>query len=154
VKTINGAVDRKLMHFASSKGVVRKDIERAFGILMQRFHILATPCRLWDKQEAMYLLRTSFILNKMRVEHMRDKYDTHMDSNAVAGGPHAASQFGPETPVMLEWENRASVLADAPAGSWTPMAASRRMESMEAANHEALRLDLVEHLWARRLLQQ
>jgi Plant transposon protein len=154
VKTIKSADDRKLKHFASCQEAVRKDIERTFGILMQRFHILAVPCRMWHKQEAMDLLRACVVLHNMCVEHRRDNYDTPTYSNAVLGGPHAASQFAPEKTIVFQWENRASVPADAAAGTWSAMAASRRVESMDMAEHEALRLDLVDHLWARRGLQQ
>jgi hypothetical protein len=75
VKTIKGAVGAKLKHFSSCQEAVRKDIERAFGILMQRFHFLSSSCRMWNKEDAMEVLRACVILHNMCVEHRRDHYE-------------------------------------------------------------------------------
>ncbi|KAH9087384.1 hypothetical protein Ae201684P_000795 [Aphanomyces euteiches] len=37
-------------HFASAQEAKRKDIERVFGILQARFHILVTGSRLWSRE--------------------------------------------------------------------------------------------------------
>jgi hypothetical protein len=151
VKTIKGAVGAKLKHFSCCQEAVRKDIERAFGILMQRFHFLSSSCRMWNKEDAMEVLLACVNLHNMCVEHRRDHYEVPMYANAVSA---TSSQFVFETPVTFQWENIASIPAGAPASTWAAMAARRREESTDTLEHDALRLDLIEHLWARRGLSQ
>jgi Plant transposon protein len=150
-KAIKGAVETKLKCFSSFQEAMRKDIERVFGILMKRFHFLSSLCRMWNKEDAMEVLRACIILHNMYVEHRRDHYEVPMYANAVSA---VSSQFASDTPVTFQWENMVSVPADAPAGTWAAMAASRREESTDSLEHETLRLDLIEYLWAKRGLSQ
>ena len=43
----------------------KKDIERAFGILQARCHVLTTGCCLWDCQAMKLVIKTFVILNNM-----------------------------------------------------------------------------------------
>ena len=45
VQSIGDPVDEKRKHFAKRQGVVHKDVERAFGVLQSRFHIVRNPVR-------------------------------------------------------------------------------------------------------------
>ena len=45
VKTIPVPQDCKRQHFASPQEVIRKDVERAFGVLQARFAIVRGPAR-------------------------------------------------------------------------------------------------------------
>lgn len=46
----------------------RKDIERAFGILQARWHILDRPCRLWLLHDIRQVMYACIILHNMIVE--------------------------------------------------------------------------------------
>lgn len=54
--------------FAARQEAVRKDVERAFGILVKKFHILAKPIRLWDETEIRNLIYACVILHNMCCE--------------------------------------------------------------------------------------
>lgn len=48
VQTIHEAQEEKKKHFAKMQEGVRKDVERAFGVLQGRWEILRNPCRQWE----------------------------------------------------------------------------------------------------------
>ena len=50
VKTIASPQTRKEKLFSTMQESKRKDIERAFGILQSRFHIITVPCKLWSSR--------------------------------------------------------------------------------------------------------
>jgi hypothetical protein len=99
----------------------------------------------------MEVLRACVILHNICVEHRWDHYEVPLYANAVST---ISTQFVSETPVTFQWENMALVPTGAPAGTWAAMAARRREDSTGTDEHHALRLDLIEHLWARSGLSQ
>jgi Plant transposon protein len=69
VKTLQNPVTRMQKMFASAQEAKRKDIERAFGILQARFHILTSPCRLWDRFAMKRVMKTCVILHNLIIDH-------------------------------------------------------------------------------------
>lgn len=55
-------------HYAAMQESVRKDVERAFGILVKKFHILARPIRRWYIEDIRTMLYTCIILHNMVIE--------------------------------------------------------------------------------------
>jgi Plant transposon protein len=72
VKTIPKPSTRMQKHFATAQEAKRKDIERAFGILQARFHILTSGCRLWSRDAMGTVIRTCVILDNMIVDYERE----------------------------------------------------------------------------------
>ncbi|XP_010469173.1 PREDICTED: uncharacterized protein LOC104749279 isoform X1 [Camelina sativa] len=70
--------------FASHQEVVRKDVERAFGVLQARFAIVKNPALLWDKVKIGNIMRACIILHNMIVEDERDGYTQHIQSNRTS----------------------------------------------------------------------
>ena len=60
--------------FATHQEAVRKDVERAFGVLQARFAIVKNPALLWDKIKIGKIMRACIILHNMIVEDERDGY--------------------------------------------------------------------------------
>ncbi|XP_033139845.1 putative nuclease HARBI1 isoform X1 [Brassica rapa] len=58
--------------FASKQESVRKDVERAFGVLQSRFAVVKNPSNLWDKSKIGNIMRACLILHNMIVEDERD----------------------------------------------------------------------------------
>ena len=74
VKTISNPVRAKDQQFSKRQEDVRKDVERAFGVLQARFRILDTPCKLWNSEDMRCVIIACIILHNMVVENERDRH--------------------------------------------------------------------------------
>jgi len=72
VKTISEAQGRKATAYAKSQEAVRKDVERMFGAIKARFHVMDRPCRMWDHGTIVCVLTACIILHNMVVENERE----------------------------------------------------------------------------------
>jgi hypothetical protein len=71
VKSVRYPVDDIQSLFAESHEAARKDVERAFGVLVMRFMILQHPIRMWYLDDICNLLYCCIILHNMIVEERR-----------------------------------------------------------------------------------
>ena len=51
---------------------MRKDVERAFGVMEARFAVVKSPSNLWDKYKIANIMRAYIILHNMIVEDERN----------------------------------------------------------------------------------
>ena len=103
---------------------LRKDVERAFGVLQARFAIFAQPARAWSKEKLHRIMRTCIILYNMIVEDERgSEEDLQYEQIRVAVVPSRSSASDFSTFV-----NNYKELRD------------------ESAHHQ-LRNNLIKHLW-------
>ena len=58
--------------FVTAQESKRKDIERTFGILQPRFHVLPSGCRLWDRRAIATVMRTCVILQYLVLDYERE----------------------------------------------------------------------------------
>jgi len=85
VKTIHIPQRPKVKLFAKHQEAVRKDIERASGVLQARFAIVYGPARHLDKGELGMIMKACVILHNMIVEDERDSYGLTFDYEHVEG---------------------------------------------------------------------
>ncbi|XP_062147735.1 uncharacterized protein LOC133856695 [Alnus glutinosa] len=71
VKTIHAPQGNKRKHFAKTQESVRKDVERAFGVLQARFAIVQGPTRSFDHEMLKNIMIACIILHNMIVEDER-----------------------------------------------------------------------------------
>ena len=64
----------KAVLFVQTQQAVRKDVERAFGVLQARFAIVKNPALFWDKVKIGKIMRACIILQNMIVENEQDGY--------------------------------------------------------------------------------
>lgn len=76
VSTIAEGSSKKEKRFASTQEALRKDVERAFGVLISRWALLVKPFILWERHRATNVMKTSIILHNMVVEARQDGYDS------------------------------------------------------------------------------
>jgi hypothetical protein len=69
VKTFPQPKTRMQKMFASAQEAKRKDIERSFGILQARFHILTSRYRLWDRDAMSTVIKTRVVLHNLIIDY-------------------------------------------------------------------------------------
>lgn len=110
----------------------RKDVERAFGVLMSRFAIIKTPARLWQKDVLESIITACIIIHNMIIENEKDDptiCEANPESNIdeITADIH---RIGPENQEKFE------------------TFLSRYKAVHDTNQHFQLRNDLIEHLWA------
>jgi hypothetical protein len=103
----------------------RKDIERAFGVLQQRWAIVKNPCRQWDLDTITDIMLACVILHNMIIE---DEKDCNLESLF-------------ENDVLLQPRTSDFTFRDLQQGI-------RDVEDI--TQHYNLRNDLMDHLWQKR----
>ena len=73
MKTISNPGNPKEQLFSKKQEAFRKDVERAFGRLLIKWHILNVAARSWFLENVKKIWRTCFILHNMKI---RDNDDT------------------------------------------------------------------------------
>nr|KAJ0214982.1 hypothetical protein LSAT_V11C300148690 [Lactuca sativa] len=67
-KSFSFPADEKRQLFKLAQESVRKDVERAFGVLKQKRHIIKHPARSWDRAKLTKVLTACVILHNMIIE--------------------------------------------------------------------------------------
>ena len=71
IQSIRLPQNQKHSLFAQTQEAVRKDVERAFGVLQARFAVVRNPSNIWDKEKIGNIMRACIILHNMIVEDER-----------------------------------------------------------------------------------
>uniref|UniRef100_A0A0D3B2C6 DDE Tnp4 domain-containing protein n=1 Tax=Brassica oleracea var. oleracea TaxID=109376 RepID=A0A0D3B2C6_BRAOL len=123
----------KAVLFAQRQEAVRKDVERAFGVLQARFAIVKNPALFWDKVKIGKIMRACIILHNMMVEDERDGYNQFDVSGFQQEDDHGSSY------VDLTYST------DIPTNIANMMDVRTRIRDRQM--HQQLKNDLVEHVW-------
>ncbi|XP_026439677.1 protein ALP1-like [Papaver somniferum] len=57
--------------FTKMQEGARKDVERAFGVLQAKWHIVRGPVEYWDEEDLKFIMLACVILHNMIIEHER-----------------------------------------------------------------------------------
>jgi hypothetical protein len=101
VKTISSPILPKEMEFVKAQEGCRKDVERAFGVLQQRFVVARFPSLSWSKDHMWEVMNCCVCLHNMIIENER-KYLIPLSEQAAPyerEGPHAQ----PNHQVSASW---------------------------------------------------
>ena len=110
---------------------MRKDIERCFGVLQQRFAIIREPGRSWHVSHLTNIIKACIIMHNMIVEDERDNYSVQFD---------------------LDYEHCSFNVAPSIQHGGQPeeLVRQQRQRAVHDKNvHTRLLDDLVEHIWQR-----
>jgi len=124
VKTIPHPQGNKRKYFARAQEAVRKDVERAFGVLQSRFAIVRGPAHFWDDITLGYIIKVCVIMHNMIIE---DEGEVDTEERFESGGDNVTPSHEP-TPDLEEF-----------------IKAHKKIRDNET--HNQLQEDLVEHLW-------
>lgn len=152
VDSFHGSIEEKQRNFSMAQEAARKDIERCFGVLVQRFQILSRPLRHFYWEDTVDLLDCCIILHNMVVENRRSEYNVGLHEYAQQTTVPLAPRETDRPPVTL--------FGSAVSGQETADLHPSEVRSMNIAalterlknpvEHHSLKNDLVEHLWARK----
>ncbi|XP_055622682.1 uncharacterized protein LOC129766197 [Toxorhynchites rutilus septentrionalis] len=124
VQSIASPVGQKKKHSAAMQESTRKDVERAFGVLMSQFGIIYNPARLWNKEDLASIIRTCIILHNMVIEDERDHlFERHENENSIV--PERSEAVYAEFLTRFEYVHNFNI-------------------------HYQLQNDLIEHLWSKK----
>ncbi|XP_070055677.1 uncharacterized protein [Nicotiana tomentosiformis] len=126
VQTICEPCSTKKKYFAMKQESCRKDVERTFRVLQQRFAIVAGPSRFWKKEVLHDIMTICIILHNMIIENERDLNAPIQDD--LEGPPPTVEMAVDENQRFQEFLSR-----------------HRRIKDKDA--HFALRNALIYHLW-------
>ncbi|XP_024004167.1 putative nuclease HARBI1 [Eutrema salsugineum] len=133
VKSIPLPQDEKSRCFAKRQESVRKDVERAFGVLQARFAIVRNPALVWDKEKIGKIMRACIILHNMIVENERGTYTQfnladfeQVDASRTSHVDRTYSTYMPTNILNL---------------------IGNRKKVRDKEIHQRLKDDLVEHIW-------
>jgi hypothetical protein len=135
----NNAVDK---NFTSWQESIRKDIERAFGVLQARWAILRNPARQWDRPYLDGIVECCVILHNMIVE---DEHDLHYEARSDEM-EFEYDDFDGNIVRSIEFEAAVTNRPDVP-GPFASML-TRIGEVNNKQRHRQLRDDLKHHLFA------
>ncbi|GKC32581.1 putative nuclease HARBI1 [Tanacetum coccineum] len=133
VKSISSPQIRKHRLFAQHQEAVRKDVERAFGVLQARFAFLRHPCLIWDYEQMGQIMIACIIMHNMIVEDERETYRNY-DPSEFFNDTHTN---GNDDVVEYSTERIADLRSY--------MRNREQLRNREA--HSSLRNDLIEHIW-------
>ncbi|XP_024004407.1 putative nuclease HARBI1 [Eutrema salsugineum] len=133
VQSIPSPQGEKAKAFAKRQESIRKDVERAFGVLQARFTIIKNPALFWDKEKIRKIMRACIILHNMIVENERDGY-TQFDTKTFEQGEGSGTSEVDRTYSTNMPTNLNNLL-------------EKRNEVRNKIIHERLKQDLVEHIW-------
>ena len=142
-KSIKDPITAAKKFYAKMQESIRKDIERAFGVLQARFAIVKIAARQWKKSSMSMIMKCCIILHNMIVEDERDdeallnnlKFDARFETSQAKQAKDVQN-----TP-FVEATN-ASLIDGSIGARLKRMNIIRRRQS-----HDTLQQDLIEHLW-------
>jgi hypothetical protein len=124
VKTIPEPQGNKKKYFAKAQESVRKDVERAFGVLQSRFAIVRGAARYWDEETLDDIMKACIIMHNMIVE---DEGELNPHEHFDFGGENVQPSHEPHPDLDKFIE--------------------AHKKNRDNETHHQLREDLVEHLW-------
>ena len=130
--------------FASIQEAIRKDIERAFGVLQGKFNIISRPSKFFTIETMADVMRCSIILHNMCVEEREAlgmDVDEEENDYIVVGGGVPAMWCG------LDRMNGTSTIATE-TGSLAALCEAREFAD-DVAEHVRTKQLLMDHLWVR-----
>ncbi|CAH9106163.1 unnamed protein product [Cuscuta epithymum] len=115
--------------FAKCQESARKDVERAFGVLQSRWHVVKGPAHMWSATDLWKIMKTCIILHNMIIE------------SEVAQGINL-EDWKPESGEAVE-----NVTIEHDFTYLMSRINGRMKEIQDKRVHKDLKRDLINHLW-------
>ncbi|XP_021744211.1 uncharacterized protein LOC110710246 [Chenopodium quinoa] len=136
--------------FTDQQAAVRKDVERAFGVLQARFAILRQPALAYDEDILCDIIKGCIIMHNMIVEDERHNYtraDVLRRYYEEDGPQRTAARPGPSTSATVNNNEPFEFNVGRPPNIDFNAYFQRRIALRDRQIHSSLKQDLVEHIW-------
>ncbi|XP_021733024.1 uncharacterized protein LOC110699819 [Chenopodium quinoa] len=136
--------------FADQQVTVRKDVERAFGVLQARFTILRQPALAFDEDILCDIMKSCIIMHNMIVEDERHNYtraDVLRRYYEEDRPQRTAARAGPSTSATVNNNEPFEFNIGRPPNIDFNAYFLRRIDLRDTEIHSSLKQDLVEHIW-------
>lgn len=140
VKTISAPIGEAQEAFTAAQESLRKDIERAFGVLQARFAIVARPARTWKLEKLNKIMKCCVILHNMIVQDDRES------GRLWTTSPYA---YSARTERETDHTFQFSRLEPESSGDRPRTFIERYQDVINAGDHYALKRDLIQHVYQR-----
>lgn len=134
----NTPIDKNFTYWQES---IRKDIERAFGVLQARWGILTKPARQWHREYLDAVLECCVVLHNMIVEDEQDLF-AHMDEFEVEYDDFDGN-------IIRNTDSTISVRAPPEGPGPFALTLQRIVQINDSQRHRQLRDDLKHHLFTK-----
>jgi hypothetical protein len=156
MKTITNPDTAARRHFAKLQESLRKDIERAFGVLQARFAIVKNPALMWSSEKLHTIMSCCIILHNMIIEDEREldasDNDLEFHDPEPAGTAERRWKAVRSRHTRIKVSDNRQLLQKADGSPRNTIAAAcERIDAFtDAYGYHRLRNDLVCHLWSLR----
>lgn len=148
IDTFTDGMIRKHKTFGSAQESVRKDIEREFGVMISRWHILPKPCMYMDRSMCKKVMMAAIIMHNIIVEMRRDGYQSEMfeEGKKYAANGMFIDVDGNEK--TLNWKTIEGIIGGQLLREmdWAKHLVDRYVALTDELEHFSLKNDLVEHV--------
>lgn len=131
IDTIFDAVSKMKLHFASAQEGLRKDFERAFGVLLSIWNILKHPCLFCDRSIMTKVVKVAIVAER-----------------ALNSGSFI-DYYGQYKPFMWNTREKLEEALNVPLSDmeWAASLATRDDRNTDKVGHYGLKHDMVCHVW-------
>lgn len=144
VKSLTMPLTEQQQRYSAQHEHVRKDVERAFGVLISRFGILERPLRKWCVHDICPILDCCVVLHNMTVEERKGEYIFN-DLRGWDNGNDGNDEMSVESNTIFLPPEHAEVLEHGELLRRSVAHVAQTVEDIQ--KHDDLRTDLLSHIW-------
>ena len=112
MKTIPFPQGPKAKLFAERQEAVRKDVERAFGVLQAQFAKVRGPSHMMEEEDMSVIMKACVILHNIIVEDEHDNYELAFDYDVLDGSAPPSTVSHERYPCYETYFQRTAVIRD------------------------------------------
>ena len=135
--------------FTKAQEGVRKDVERAFGVLQARFAIIQQPALAWDEKILWNIMMACIIMHNMIIEDERDTFKNYRDSTQNYTDP---TEFIQDRDEHVGGSSSGRESFTVRRGRFQNLTMDQFIQNRNAVwdneIHYSLQKDLVQHIWS------
>lgn len=131
--------------YATQQEAKRKDVERTFGVLQSKWHIIARPGRFFNKDFLSGIVTCCVILHNMTREDWLEGHEETVDTVSEEDDSDDEAHVSRDSGLAAIWADGGNDTS-APAGSIAALCSLQTL-FQDQAQYSELRSDAIDHVW-------